>query len=101
MRRGAANGRGNYHLQIARTGSGGCSRGSSGPATGERTRQRGCDMKFVLLAAAFSGAVFAQTYDIVLTGGRAMDPESGLDGIRNVGITGRRIAAISQSPLQG
>ena len=30
-----------------------------------------------------------------------MDPESGLDAIRNVGINGRTIAAISQRPLQG
>ena len=43
----------------------------------------------------------AQTYDIVLANGRVMDPESGLDAIRNVGIQGHRIAAISQSPLQG
>jgi dihydroorotase len=43
----------------------------------------------------------AQQYDIVLTNGRVMDPESGLDAVRNVGITGGRIAAISASPLQG
>jgi dihydroorotase len=30
-----------------------------------------------------------------------MDPESGLDAVRNVGITGGRIAAISASPLNG
>ena len=30
-----------------------------------------------------------------------MDPESGLEAVRNVGITGGRIAAISASPLQG
>ncbi|HKJ01129.1 MAG TPA: amidohydrolase family protein [Longimicrobiales bacterium] len=43
----------------------------------------------------------AQTYDIVLRGGRVMDPESGLDGVRNVGIRGGRIAAITQGPLEG
>src|ERR1700676_5225375 len=31
----------------------------------------------------------AQTYDIVLQRGRLMDPESGFDAMRNVGITGR------------
>jgi N-acyl-D-aspartate/D-glutamate deacylase len=45
--------------------------------------------------------LFAQTYDIVLSNGRVMDPESGLDGIRNVGVNGRTIASISQRPLQG
>ncbi len=43
----------------------------------------------------------AQTYDIVLQRGRVMDPESGLDAVRNVGITGNKIAAISESPLKG
>jgi N-acyl-D-aspartate/D-glutamate deacylase len=43
----------------------------------------------------------AQTYDIVLQRGRVMDPESGLDAVRNVGIRGARIAAISTNPLKG
>jgi len=43
----------------------------------------------------------AQTYDLVLRGGRVMDPESGLDAVRNVGITGKRIAAISTRALEG
>ena len=40
-------------------------------------------------------------YDIVLKNGRVMDPETGLDAIRNVGITGNRIAEISTSDLAG
>lgn len=40
-------------------------------------------------------------YDVVLNGGRVIDPESGLDAVRNVGITGDSIAAISTEPLQG
>src|ERR1700722_3435225 len=43
----------------------------------------------------------AQTYDIVPQGGRVMDPESGLDAVRNVGINGKKIAAISAGPLRG
>src|ERR1700694_5551706 len=43
----------------------------------------------------------AMEFDLVISGGRVMDPESGLDGIRNVGITGGKIAAISTPPLQG
>ena len=33
-------------------------------------------------------------YDVVLRGGRVIDPESGLDAVRNVGVTGRTMAAI-------
>src|SRR6266436_3928106 len=43
----------------------------------------------------------AQTYDIVLQRGRVMDPESGLDAVRSVGITGAKIAVVSASPLHG
>jgi N-acyl-D-aspartate/D-glutamate deacylase len=43
----------------------------------------------------------APTYDIVLRNGRVLDPESGLDGVRSVGITGRKIAALSAAPLRG
>jgi N-acyl-D-aspartate/D-glutamate deacylase len=57
-------------------------------------------MRAILLAMV-AGVVSAQTYDIVLTGGRVMDPESGLDAVRNVGIRGRSIAAISEGALRG
>jgi N-acyl-D-aspartate/D-glutamate deacylase len=42
-----------------------------------------------------------QTYDIVISGGRVMDPESGMDATRSVGIRDGKIAAISESPLSG
>jgi dihydroorotase len=40
-------------------------------------------------------------FDLVLSGGRVIDPESGLDGVRNVGITAGRIAALSTEALGG
>lgn len=40
-------------------------------------------------------------YDIVLHGGRVIDPETGLDSIRDVGISGGRIVAVSATSLQG
>ena len=43
----------------------------------------------------------ATTYDVVVANGRVMDPESGVDGVRHVGITGASIAAISERPLRG
>ena len=50
------------------------------------------------LVAAQSGAV---AYDIVLRNGRVLDPASGLDAVRDVGITGEKIAALSAQPLRG
>ena len=58
-------------------------------------------MRLACLAAFLTTALSAQTYDIVLSNGRVMDPESGLDAVRNVGIRGHSIAAISERPLQG
>jgi N-acyl-D-aspartate/D-glutamate deacylase len=40
-------------------------------------------------------------YDLVLNGGHVIDPESGLDAIRNIGIAAGSIAAISTEPMQG
>jgi len=40
-------------------------------------------------------------YDIVLTGGRVIDPETKLDAIKNVGIINNRIAQISSESLKG
>jgi N-acyl-D-aspartate/D-glutamate deacylase len=43
----------------------------------------------------------AETYDLVIANGRVIDPESGLDAVRNVGIRGGKIAAISSGLLRG
>jgi hypothetical protein len=40
-------------------------------------------------------------YDIVFEKVRAIDPETGLDAVRNIGIVGNKIGAISIEPLQG
>jgi N-acyl-D-aspartate/D-glutamate deacylase len=45
--------------------------------------------------------VFAQTYDLVLSGGRVMDPETGVDAVRNVAITQGQVARISSQTLAG
>src|SRR5271154_1955380 len=58
-------------------------------------------MKLWLLSLLMSAPVLAQTYDIVLANGRVIDPETNLDAVRNVGLNGGRIAAISASPLTG
>jgi N-acyl-D-aspartate/D-glutamate deacylase len=43
----------------------------------------------------------AQQYDLVIANGRVMDPASGLDAVRFIGISAGRIAAISQSAIAG
>src|SRR5882757_8040221 len=53
------------------------------------------------LIVVVSAASFAQQYDLVLEGGRVLDPETGLDAVRNVGINGGKIARISAGALQG
>lgn len=54
-----------------------------------------------LLMPLLAGAQPATQYDVVVAGGRVMDPESGLDAVRHVGIRDGRIAAVSESPLTG
>jgi dihydroorotase len=57
--------------------------------------------QFCAALLLFSLSLWGQTYDTVLANGRVMDPESGLDAVRYVGISGKRIEAISAAPLQG
>jgi adenine deaminase len=52
---------------------------------------------WVLLTAA----VYGQGYDVVIANGHVMDPASGLDAVRYVGIRDGKIAAISEAPLAG
>ena len=42
----------------------------------------------ILSASCALYAQSEQTYDVVILDGRVMDPESGLDAVRNVGIQG-------------
>ena len=51
------------------------------------------------LAAAQAGG--DDVFDVVIRGGRVMDPESGTDAVRDVAVTGGRIARVSQGPLAG
>jgi N-acyl-D-aspartate/D-glutamate deacylase len=40
-----------------------------------------------------------ETYDVVIANGRVMDPESGLDAVRYVGVRGGKVSAISGAAL--
>lgn len=54
-----------------------------------------------LVLWAAEPAAARQTYDLVLTGGRVMDPETGTDAVLDVGIVNGSIGAISARPLDG
>ena len=46
-------------------------------------------------------ATLAGALDLVISGGRVMDPETGLDAFRNVGVVDGRIAAVTEDVLEG
>ena len=74
---------------------------------GPFTKKRTAAIVIALVAIALSHVVREAlasddvTYDVVIANGRAMDPESGLDAVRNVGVSGGKIRAISTRPLHG
>ncbi|EFM10992.1 amidohydrolase [Paenibacillus curdlanolyticus YK9] len=43
----------------------------------------------------------ARMYDIVITGGRVINPETKLDAVMNVGIIGSQIGVVTKKPLKG
>jgi cytosine/adenosine deaminase-related metal-dependent hydrolase len=57
----------------------------------------------VLCLAVFLSPLLAtsQSYDLVIQGGRVIDPETGLDAVRNVGVTEGKIKKISAAALAG
>jgi N-acyl-D-aspartate/D-glutamate deacylase len=58
-------------------------------------------MRLLFVSMALAGGLMAQNFDVVLAGGRVMDPETGFDAVRNVGVRDGKIAAVSESPLEG
>ena len=64
---------------------------------------RRASLTWIAAALVAFGSAQAQgnSYDIVIRGGRVIDPESHLDAVRNVGIRNGRVTAISTAPLRG
>jgi N-acyl-D-aspartate/D-glutamate deacylase len=58
-------------------------------------------LAWFLFLVPFAPAAQAQQYDLVIEGGRVLDPETGLDAVRNVGIQGGTVVRISSEPLAG
>ncbi len=73
--------------------------------------QAAIQIKFVLCATAFMFAthqgyccasqVEETEYDIVVSGARVVDPETGLNDVMNIGIKGSRIATITRDKIEG
>ncbi|MGC2891227.1 MAG: amidohydrolase family protein [Candidatus Acidiferrum sp.] len=70
-----------------------------------KTRTAAIAIIFVAVAVIYEVATGVAAdgtkYDVVIANGRVMDPESGLDAVRNVGISEGKIREISAIPLQG
>lgn len=60
-----------------------------------------CLIIFLLSIFLLSTLMHAQQYDLVLEGGRVIDPETKLDAMRNVGICDGKIVRISPDELSG
>lgn len=56
---------------------------------------------FAFLLLGVASCAPSATYDLVIANGRVMDPESGLDSVRHVGVREGRVEALSSTPLRG
>lgn len=65
------------------------------------TRQNAVTAAAVALMLAGCARQSTPPYDLVIANGRVIDPESGLDDVRHVGIRGGTIEAVSSTPLAG
>lgn len=63
-------------------------------------RLRACAAMLINFASAATSVAAGANYETVYEGARAIDPETGLDAIRNIGIAGGKIAAVSTEPLR-
>ena len=60
-----------------------------------------CVLLAVLIMPLSSTSSANQVYDIVILNGRVIDPETRLDAVRNIGVSGATIKAITTSGLSG
>ena len=68
---------------------------------GLRQKKYAALLVLALMPGLYASSIQARDYDLVILNGRVMDPETGLDEIRNVGIKDGKIAKISKRKLKG
>jgi hypothetical protein len=56
-------------------------------------------LSLVVWSAQLRSEEEVSSFDLVLANGRVMDPESGFDDTRHLGIRNGKIAVISEAPL--
>ena len=49
----------------------------------------------------FAASAHSQDYDLVILNGRVMDPESGLDAVRNIGVKSGKVLDITATQIRG
>src|SRR5690349_7691144 len=67
------------------------------PRTLDRTRL----VVGLCLLMGVNAPLLATDFDVVIRQGRVMDPETGLDAVRNVGIRNGKIEALTSRPING
>jgi N-acyl-D-aspartate/D-glutamate deacylase len=66
-----------------------------------RLHRRASACLAITAIAIFAVMLTGQSFDLVIVNGRVLDPESGLDAVRSIGISGGSIAAITAGTLKG
>ncbi len=56
---------------------------------------------FFWILGCLTTVAVGQQYDLVIEGGRVIDPETGLDGVRNVGVRDGKIVGVASEALSG
>jgi N-acyl-D-aspartate/D-glutamate deacylase len=58
-------------------------------------------LSFRLVLILLASLCSAQQFDLVIAGGRVVDPETGFDAVRNVAVNQKTVVRISSEPMQG
>lgn len=71
------------------------------PSLNRKLRDLGRIGAVIALVLFAAGAFAQERFDLVIKNGRVMDPETGFDGVANVGIRGGEIVSITTQALSG
>ncbi|MBT9469915.1 MAG: amidohydrolase family protein [Pseudomonadota bacterium] len=71
------------------------------PRRSRSARGRAIFISALLGCTSIAGGAVGQTYDLAILHGRVMDPESGLDGLRNVAVSQGKIVRVTRRPIRG
>lgn len=52
-------------------------------------------MRYILVGAALAASLYSQQYDLLIKGGHVIDPKNSINGVRDVAITGNKVAKVA------